>query len=166
MALKRPIDLKRCTIKIKDGGSNQITVKVGEGNLSFTEKRNVEYIRDRGVLSATRLGDEEPVDVSFDFTWEEITSISGDTTPTVKEALQKIGAASSWASSDADTCAPYAVDIEVTHDPDCSGTSTSAQDEVVLISDFRWESMQFDYKAATISVTGKANVTTVTATRV
>lgn len=160
-------DLKRCTLKIKDGTGTpkEVTVTIGEGNLQYEEKRNIEYIRDRGALDAVREGDEEPIDVSLDFRWDEIKSISGDTTPTVEEALKKEGAASSWVSSDADPCNPYAVDLVLTHDPLCSGTGTTQQKEVTTLSDFRWESLQHDARAATVSVRGKCNVTRATVVR-
>ena len=54
-------------ITMKDGGSEEITVKIGEGNLTWNERRNVDYTRDRGVISDVRLGDDEAIEVSFDF---------------------------------------------------------------------------------------------------
>jgi hypothetical protein len=116
------IDLKDATVKIKDnGGSNEITVTVGEGNLTFSEKRNMDYILDRGTLDEVREGDEVPIDVSFDFKWDYIsgTSSTGGA-PSVEEALKKIGNASSWVSTDSDLCRPYSVDIEIFYNPDCA----------------------------------------------
>lgn len=161
-------DIKRCTIKIKDGTATpkEVTVVVGEGNLTYEEKRTMEYIKDRGVLNDVREGDEEPIDVSLDFTWEEIKSISGDATPTVEEALKQEGPAATWVSSDADPCNPYAVDIEITHDPLCAGTGTSQKKEVTLLSDFRWESLNHDLRNASVAVRGKCNVKRATITRV
>lgn len=161
------LDLKRCTMKIKDGSGTPkvITVRIGEGNMQWTERRNIEYIKDRGIIDEVREGDQEPVDVSFEFTWTEIKSITGDTTPTPYEAIKKTDAASSWVSSDSDTCRPYAVDIEITNDPLCTGSGSATSMEVVLLSDFRYEEISADYRNSSISVTGKCNITAPTVTR-
>jgi len=49
------IDLKNATLKIKDGGTNEMEVTLGEGNLVYTERQNVEYTLDRGTLDEVRL---------------------------------------------------------------------------------------------------------------
>lgn len=154
------IDLKNCTIKFKDGGSNSVEVKVGDGTMTISETRNIEYLRDKGLLDTVRLGDEEPVEVSIDMQWEYVKGVTG--TPTPVDALKQTGGASSWATSSSDACEPYAVDIEITNDNPCSGSNL---DEVILLSDFRYESLDYDLKAGTISVRGKCNVTDLTATR-
>lgn len=159
------VDLKDATIKIKDGTGtpNEVTVKVGEGNLTYTEARTIQYTRDRGVLDEVREGDEEPVDVRMDFTWEYLTSVTTTGgTPTIEEALKKEGDAHDWTSSDADACRPYAVDLEVTIAPT---PSACGDQEVITLSDFRWESLDHDLRAGTVSVAGKCNVTRATIVR-
>jgi hypothetical protein len=150
------IDLKNATIKLKDGGSNEMTVKLGEGNLTYDEKRNIQYILDRGNLDEVRLGDQVPVDVKLDAVWEHLTS---DTNITVEDALKQRGLASDWVSSDADVCRPYAVDIEVTLAPPCGDTG-----ETILLPDFRYESASHDMKGGTLSFSGKCNVVEATVT--
>lgn len=146
-------DLKNAVIKLKDGSTNALTVKLGEGTLRYTEHKNRQYYRDRGKLSDVRDGDEEPVDVSLDFTWEYIT---GDSDTTVEDALKKRNHASAWVSSDTgDPCQPFAVDIEITYTPICF----SAKIETITLSNFRYEQLDHDAKAGTISITGKCNVT-------
>jgi hypothetical protein len=150
-------DLKRTTVKIKSG-SDEVEIKVGDGTLVYTERQSIEYIKDRGRLDTVRMGEEEPVDVRLDFVWE---LISGDATP--EEAIKRTGAAEEWISSDDDECNPYAVDIEVTYDRelpeswggDCTGAPT------ILLPDYRWETLEHDLKAGTISTTGKCNVPTI-----
>jgi hypothetical protein len=46
------IDLKNVTIKIVDGATpaNELEIKIGEGNLTYSEKVNRQYIKDRGPL--------------------------------------------------------------------------------------------------------------------
>ena len=161
------VDIKRATITIKDGTGtpNEIAIKIGEGNLTYTENRTIEYILDRGLIDEVREGDQVPVDVSFEFNWDYITgSPASGGLPTIEDALKKVGNASTWISTDAEICAPYAVDIEVLYEPFC-GVSAGIENERITISDFRWESLDHDLRAATISVSGRANVTTVTAVR-
>ena len=153
------IDLKNTTIKIKDGASHSITVVLGEGNLTYEEKRNMEYVKDRGLLDTVREGDEEPVDVRLDATWEYLTGSGG--TPTVEDAMKRRGAAATWTSTSADSCEPYAVDIEITNAPPCG----ASDQEVITIQDFRYESVSHDMKAATLSFAGKANVKQATVVR-
>lgn len=159
------IDLKNATVVIKDGTGTpeQITVTIGEGNLTWTERRNIEYTLDRGLLDEVREGDEVPVEVRFDFTWEYIkgSSTSG-AVPTVEDALKKVGAAAAWVSTDADACRPYAVDIHVFYLPDCGG----GDEERIVLSDFRWEQLDHDLRAGTVAVSGRCNITQATVTRV
>lgn len=158
------IDLKNATFKIKDGSStpNEITVTIGEGNLTWSEKKNIQYTLDRGVLDEVKEGDQVPVDVSFSFTWEYIKGASSGATPTVEDALKNTGAAADWTSSDADACRPYAVDLEITYAP----TPASCGDmETITLSDFRYESLDHDLRAGTVSCSGKCNITAPTVVR-
>ena len=41
-------------------GQQSITVKIGEGTLSYSEHRNVAFTRDRGLLDTVRNADDEP----------------------------------------------------------------------------------------------------------
>jgi hypothetical protein len=131
----------------------QIEIKVGDGNITYTEHRNYEYMLDRGDLDTVREGDEVPLDVKLECTYEHITTgTSEDISP--MDALKGIGGADEWVSSSADLCEPYAIDIEVEHSPPCGG----AQKELVLFPDFRAETKEINYKEANISLTGKCNV--------
>jgi hypothetical protein len=157
------IDLKDTTVKIKDGGSNSIEVKIGEGNLSWTERRNMQYTLDRGLLDEVREGDQVPVEVSLDFLWEYITGTTGTGgLPTVEDALKRINAAAAWVSSDSDACRPFAVDIEIANVPSPSGCGDS---ETITLSDFRYEELGHDLRAGSISVSGKCNITQATVVR-
>lgn len=144
---------------------HKLYMKIGEGTLTYDEKRNIMYVKDRGKLDTTRKGDEEPMDVKMDFTWEFLSSESGATTVTIEEAIKGTGNAATlgWVSSDSgDPCAPYAVDIYIEYDPPC----TSEDNELIVLSDFRWESMGHDAKAGQVSVGGKCNVQEATRSRV
>jgi hypothetical protein len=157
------IDLKNATIYIRDGDTpqNSIEVKIGEGNLTWTEARNVEYTLDRGELDEVKLGDEIPVEVSFDFTWEYLKGATGSNTPTIEDALKNRGEADDWVSSDADVCRPYAVDIVIRYVPNCA----SGNEEQITLADFRWESLDHDLRNGTVAVSGRCNITEPTVAR-
>ncbi len=165
------IDFKNAVLSIKDGTTpvNSIDVTIGEGNLTFTEKKAREYTLDRGVLNEVRNADQEPMDVKFEATWEYITSTSGGATPTVIEALKRTGPAATWVSSDSDVCRPFAVDLVLVYTPECAGDSSSPTGtgdiETITLSDFRYEQIDYDVSAGTFSFTGKCNVTEASVSR-
>jgi len=133
----------------------RLEIKVGEGNLTYDEKRNMEYKKDRGALDTVREGDEEPIDVRLDIQWEWLSSGGADIFPSPEEALKKEGLASSWLSSSSDPCEPYSIDIIISYDPDCSGVDG----ELITLEDYRWESLNHDLKAGTLATSGKCNRT-------
>ena len=145
------IDLKKATVKIKDRNGLNITVTIGEGNLTYTERRNIDYTLDRGILDEVREGDEVPVEVSMDATWEYI-----DTDESPEKAMK--GGIASWISSDTDACRPFAVDIEVVYEPDCD----SGSNETILLEDFRYEQIDHDLRGGTFSFSGRRNVVSAT----
>ena len=139
---------------------HQLEITIGDGNSTYDEKRTFKYIRDRGRLDTVRQEQDEPVEVSIDATWEFLRAPSGEP-PTIEDALKNRGEASGWTSSSADTCEPYAVDIEIEYDPPCSGEDR----EIITLEDFRWESFNHDLKAGTLAVKGKSNITDATVVR-
>jgi len=140
--------------------AQRLTVKIGEGDLTWTESREMIYDRDRDLLDTVRLGQEQPVSVELNFTFEYVTTESGQLITPV-DALKQIGEATEWVSSSSDLCEPYAVDIYVIHDVPC-GTD---QDQDFRFADFRWESLDYSIQDATIAVSGQCNIANVTTTR-
>lgn len=138
----------------------QIDIKIGDGNVTYTEANEYEYDLDRGILDTVRAGDEVPMDVSLDFVYEYITTGTSETVSPM-DALKKIGAASEWRSSSSDGCEAYAVDIEVVHTPIC----TTQAIETTIFPDFRSESREVDLGEASVAVSGRCNVTQPTLTR-
>ena len=159
------IDLKDATFTFSDGTAVTpltIDIKIGEGNLTFTERVEREYTLDRGNLDEVRNGDQTPVDVSLDFVWEYIKGTGGTgVPPTPIDVLKQIGAASTWVSTDSDLCRPYAIDVIITYAPQF-GTSVT---ETITLPDFRYEELGYDLRAGTISCSGKCNVTQATEVR-
>lgn len=155
------IDLKNCLFEIRDGASHKLVLRIGQGNLTFSEKRNIDYILNRGILDQARLGDQVPVEVKFEFEWEYITGAGFDNPIAPVDAFKKVGSASAWTSTDPDACKPYSVDIYMFNIPPCTATNA----ETIVLPEYRWETLDYDAKAGSISTSGKCNVTDVTATR-
>jgi hypothetical protein len=138
----------------------QLEIKIGDGNLTYTEHKEYDYLLDRGNLDTVREGDEVPMDVRIECVYEHITTGTGENISPL-DALKQKGAAIEWVGASADPCEPYSVDVEVFHEVPC-GTS---QDETTLFPDFRHETAEINLKEATISLTGKCNATEPIVTR-
>lgn len=154
-------NLKNAVLKIKDGGSNSLTVVMGDGNFTYSEKKPRVYLKNRGNLDDVEDGDEEPMEVSFEGRWKFLLSVAGEAL-SIEDVLKKRGEADDWESSDSDACRSYAVDLELTYTPGCG----SVENEVILFPDFRYESLEHDAKGKTISCKGMCNATEPTVTRV
>jgi hypothetical protein len=138
-------------------GPNALEVNIGEGNLTYDEKRVMEYKKNRGKLDQVREGDQEPMDVNFAFAWLYLSSKTGDTVPTVEEALKRKGPASTWKTTGGD-CEPYAVHLVIKNSNLTCGAETKPVEKIVL-QQFRYESLNHDPKAGTVTSQGKCNVT-------
>lgn len=141
---------------------HSLEVTIGEGTLEYTEKRNMEYKLEKGIIKYVRLGDQVPVDVSMDFVWEFLTAAVGGTVPTIEDVLKHRGLASTWVSTDTDLCQPYSVDIEVTYTPPCGGV----EEEIISLKMYRWEELQHSFKDAQVSTKGKCNILEATVERI
>lgn len=143
-------------------GGRFVEAKLGDGNLTHTENRNMEYRLDKGELDTVREGDDVPMDVSLDAVWEFLRAATGDE-PSLEDALKARGEASDWETTATDDpCAPYAVDIEIEHDPPCDDVAR----EFILLPDFRWESFEHNASDAQLSISGKCNSKEAVVTRV
>ncbi len=138
----------------------RITISIGEGDLTWTEARELIYDLDRDLLDTVRLGADIPLEIDLAFTFEYVTTESGQAITPV-DAIKRIGEATEWVSSSSDACEPYAVDIFVVHCVPC-GTD---QDQDFTFPDFRYESLDYSIQDASISVSGKCNVTDAVTTR-
>ncbi len=52
--------------------NQRIEVKIGEGNRTWTEEKEYEYLRERGDLDTVKEGDEQPVEMSMEFVYEYV----------------------------------------------------------------------------------------------
>lgn len=137
-----------------------LLIKVGEGNVTYDEKQTIEYKKDRGLLDTVREGDEDPIDVRLDVQWQFLRTYTGEII-TPEDALKNEGGASAWVSSATDKCEPYAVDVLIIYKPVCPGVKA----EIIRLPDYRWESLNHDAKAGTLSTSGKCNVKRATLSR-
>ena len=140
--------------------SQRIEIKIGEGNLTWSETKEYEYLRDRGDLDTVKEGDEQPVSVSLEFIYEFVKSESGGVITPV-DALKRAGEAAEWVSTSDDLCEPYCVDILAKHCVPCG----TYQDEDVLFEEFRHESLDYDMGEASIAVSGMCNKSEATVSR-
>lgn len=157
------IDFKRATVKIKDATPvtpKSLTVNLGEGNITWTEKRNLIYEKDRGKLAAVREGDEEPMDVQLSARWEFITASTGGT-ETIEDVLKHVGEGADWVSTETDGCQPFACTIEIEYTPLCD----TADIEKIELQKFRYTEVKHDPKSAMLEFTGSCNTTQAVVTR-
>lgn len=139
-----------------------LRVKVGDGTLTWSEKKPREYKKDRGRLDQVRNADEEPIDVNINLMYEELTASSG-APPTPEDVLKQRGAAADWVSTETDDpCAPFAVNIRLDHTPP---NCTTVERERVILPNFRYEQLDHNPKDGTISCQGKCNATEAIVTR-
>lgn len=137
-------------------GPHVLEVTIGEGNLTYDEKRALEYKLNRGKLDQVRLGDEAPIDVNFQFAWTFLSSKSGGTVPTVEEFFYRTGPAVAYKTTGQD-CEPYAVNLIIEQTQPCA--SDDHPIERITLPQFRYTSLNHDPKAGTVTATGTCNTT-------
>jgi len=135
------------------GGANVLAVKIGEGNLSYSERREMIYTKDRGKLDTVREGDEQTVEVSMDFIWDFLTAVTASGIPTIEDVLKNRGEASAWLTTSSDPCEPFTVDIEIFHTPPCAGI----EKEIITLEEYHYETLDHDLREATVASSGQCN---------
>jgi len=136
------VGLRGATVKI---GTD--IIKLGEGNLTWSEKRNIEFKLDTGKLDDVRRGDDVPMEVSLQFTWEYSTYAN-------IEQLFKGAAAVGSANSGDSYCNPYHIDLVVELESECAATGGM---KVITFPDFFWETWDPNLQEGQVSVAGKCN---------
>lgn len=139
-----------------------LKIKVGDGTITWSEKKPREYKKDRGKLDQVRNADEEPIDVTLNLMYEELTASAGSP-PTPEDVLKQRGAAANWISTETDDpCAPFAINIRLVHTPP---NCTAVEKERVILPNFRYEQLDHNPKDGMISCQGKCNATEALVTR-
>ena len=139
-------------------GQNSLEVKIGDGNLTWSVSKDYTYDLERGNLKGgtVRQGDQQALAISLDTVYEYVTTGS-DNVVTPFDAFNNVGGASDWSSSASDDpCAPFALDIII--DRATAACNTSDDNELTILPDYRYESLEADIDAATISTSGSCFV--------
>ena len=152
-----PIDLKNCQLYLIDGtGNNFIAIRIGEGTLTYSVKRDIQQRKSRGNLWQLREGEQQPTDVQFQFVWDFITS-SGDEPPTIEDVLY--GTAEGWvsASNSFDQTGPFTVNLQIVNTVPCFGPSHGSEMETHNFPLFAFTSLDHSLKDATVDCKGVSN---------
>lgn len=151
MAESKSMDLKECTIIFSDGTGtpNTLELKIDEGNLTWSEKRNITAKKDRGVLDYMKENEQEACEVNLECRFSSLKASSGDPV-TPYEFLKLSGAASGYKST-GPLCSASALDLIVKVNHVCG---TTIEDEIITFADFTYTDIGGDFKAGTLSVKG------------
>jgi len=169
------VDLKRADISLVPGTGPVVKLKIGEGTLTYTEGRPIQYVKDRGLLDEVRLDKPVPLDVKIDAMWVAIGTdvvVHSNDVPSVPTTvnyakdlvMETLRGTLLWdddadggttpevliTSSDSDTTRPFAVHIEVDYVTEGATPNTK-----IRLPNFRYEQADFDLDAGTISLSGK-----------
>lgn len=132
----------------------ELEVQFDEGNLTYTERKELEYRLNRGDLETgeVREGDDVPLEVSFEGRFNKIRSSTGGL-QSISEFLSKTGAGASNVTV-GDLCEPYAVDLVLTVTADCG----TVEDEIITFGEFRYDEIGGNFGEGTISVQGRCKI--------
>jgi hypothetical protein len=163
ITLDKPLVAALTDNQVVTFGPNTLEIKVGDGTLTYSETKNREYKLNRGKIDKVRDGDEGPVEVNTTFAWTYIKAYTTDTIPSVEDVLKNRGPAASWVST-GQGCDPYSINLVIKNAPKACVGETHPN-ETILFPEFRYEKLDHDAKAGTVSMSGKCNATEPTVTR-
>jgi hypothetical protein len=138
-----------------------VTVKLGDGTAKWNTTRQMQYDLNRGVIDTVHEGDDVPMDLEINASWEYVRSSSGEAISPV-EAVSKTGAAAGWVST-GELWEPYAVNVTIVFTP--AYGATAGRIETYFFPDFRCEKSAFTLENANIVLSGRCNATVPTITR-
>ena len=138
------------------------TVHIGEGNMTYSEKRKIKYVTDRGILNTVKLEEDQPLEAKLAYEWDFLTSSISEGVPTTEDVFKFRNLCANWVSTSPDKCEIPCVDIVLYNTPPCNGVSA----EQIVLHMFRWEDLAHDPKAGTVDVTGKCNTLTALVSRI
>lgn len=138
----------------------RVVMKVGSGNIEWTETDTKIFDTDRGLLDGVRDADETPMEVSASFVFDWMRASSGGAI-TVYEALHKTGGASGWHNAATDPCEPYCVELFIEDIPPCG----SEQAEVIIFPAFYKEKINPTFQGGLVNLSGKCKATKPVITR-
>lgn len=124
-----------------------VELKIGEGNVEYSETQEAIVDTDRGLLDGMRAGTDQPLTWSASFVYNWMRASSGDPI-TVYEALKQKGDASTWVNSSVDKCEPYQFDFYMIDTPPCG----SEEVEITIFRYSRVTSINPSVEAASVSL--------------
>ena len=128
----------------------QVYIKIGDGNLTYTEHRDYQYLLDRGLLDTVREPKDVPMDVKLDAVYEHITSGTSDNVCPMEraEGAQQRGGMGQFGSRR----------LRAVLRGRAGGLQPALRPvnrETTVFPMFRAETREINYSAATIVFTGK-----------
>lgn len=159
------ISLRDITVVLRDGTPstpNELELVIGDGNITWTEQRPLEYTNDRDLLDERRLAAEVPLEVNLTAKLDYYTGLTLGNTPSPMDAFYFENHAATWISTDSDPCRPKCLDLVVDNVPSCNGVDAR---ETYVFPRFFAENVDFDMQAAQLSVRGTCLATRVITTR-
>jgi len=152
-----PIELKNCNFFLIDGtGSNFITIRIAEGALNYSTKKDIQERKSRGNLWQLREGEEQCGEVNFQFVWNLITSSSPEPS-TIEEVLY--GQAPGWTNASPDPYGPFTVNIQVVNRIPCYGISGGFITETHNFPEFAFGNLDHALKESSVDCKGIYNRT-------
>jgi hypothetical protein len=123
------------------------TMKIGTGNITWTEARVLNYTPNRGKIrpqdgATVQEGEDTPMAVNFDVVFEEY--VATGTTYSPPELLH-----SGFRAAADDTCGPSSVNIVLDTTDDCGVGA-----ERLIFPRFRWENLSYDIEQGQITCQG------------
>jgi hypothetical protein len=144
------IDLRNAVMLLTGGsGDAYVEIKIGQGNLTYNERRQIDEVKSRGKLDTIRENEDETMQVAFSFMWEIIKS-EGTEDKTIEDALK---GRAGLTSASGDPNAPFCVNIQITHDPSCPGVKS----EIIILPQFHYTELAHSIQDATIACNGICN---------
>ena len=137
-----------------DGGAvtfypQNLDIKIGEGNITYTEHNEYEYLKDRGNLDTVKEGDEVPMDVKLGGVFEHITQGTSEPVGPM-DAIKGIGGASEWVSARPIRVSRTACDVG-----SCTPRLAARAERKRHLPRLPLGNREINYKDSTISITGK-----------
>lgn len=142
-------------------GPHMLEIRIGEGNLTYNERQQFVYVKNHNKLDTVKFGEEQTIEVSFDFVWDHLKGQTADP-PTIEEALKNYGNAANWKTTATDPCQPYALNLRLLHTPVCPNVYL----EEVILPDYRWEELNHNLRDASVASRGQSHRTKATVNRI
>ena len=145
-------NLRDGALVIKDNDSNSHAVALDFGDLKFSRARQVIHVDDRGSFDHLRLGDDQPVPVSWSCKFVDFYT----TGVTMYEMLTGESGASGYVYTKQGSSISDAADVSVVS-LEFTITDPTSGSELITIDDFAWETIEFtEGDPDTLTVSGKA----------